>query len=169
MQGDFPLSDVSLQESITSGRILGSYKFAGHSTQSPLLFTFYTQGSLSMLGWWIIVSSQTPHEHDREADKSAILATWEASIGGTDWIKSLVSHGRAVQIKFGGYPCRYTASASDVLPLIKNGLPKHGGPLIIGDDYVSDGGWSGKITIHRDRITACPLDQLLTIDAWDQS
>ena len=39
-----------------------------------------------MLGWWIVISSQTPQELDHEVDKSAILATWESSVGGKKWL-----------------------------------------------------------------------------------
>ena len=122
-----------------------------------------------MLGWWIIISSQTPQERDHYDDKSAILATWEASVGGREWIDALVSDGKATQLLFDGYPCRYTAAAKHVFPLIQEGPPRHTAPVVIGDDYVSEGGWSTKITIHRDRIDGCPEEQMLTIDAWDQS
>jgi len=122
-----------------------------------------------MLGWWIVISSQTPQELDHEVDKSAILATWESSVGGKKWLDALVSNGNATQVQFGGYPCRYTVAAKHVFPLIQDGPPKHTAPLVVGDDYVSDGGWSAKITMHRNRMDACHEDSMLTIDAWDQS
>lgn len=81
----------------------------------------------------------------------------------------LVAQGKATQLSSGGYPNRFTAKACDVLPLFANGLPKHDGPTVIGEDYVLPGSWTGNVIIHPDRIAACPADKLLTIDVWDQS
>jgi hypothetical protein len=123
-----------------------------------------------MMGWWIIVDGQTPEQRDSpERDEATLLATWESSVGGTDWLDQLVEQGKAVHLSRGGYPDRYTALAGDVLPLLRDGVPDHAGMTIIGDDDVTPAGWKGKITLHRDRMDACPSDQMLTIDAWDQS
>lgn len=67
------------------------------------------------------------------------------------------------------YPNRYTAKAANVLPLLAGGPPAHRGPPIIGDDYVMPANWKGNVIFHQDKIEACPPDQVLTIDAWDQS
>ncbi|MDM5182076.1 hypothetical protein PO883_33430 [Massilia sp. DJPM01] len=75
--------------------------------------------------------------------------------------------GKATQLTKGGYPTRYVAFAKDVLPLIKDGPPKHHDMEIIGDDYVMPNGWSGNITMHLDKFATCPPGQILTIDAWD--
>jgi hypothetical protein len=40
---------------------------------------------------------------------------------------------------------------------------------IIGDGYVMPAGWKGNIVMHQDKIDACPPDQVLTIEVWDQS
>lgn len=125
-----------------------------------------------MIGWWIVVSAQTPEERDRTAledRKAAILAQWEVGPGGLEWLAQLVQAGRAAQLSASGYPNRYTATAGDVLPLLAGGPPPHTGPAIIGDDYVMPANWRGKIELHADRLAACPVDQVLTIDAWDQS
>ncbi len=123
-----------------------------------------------MVGWWIVIAAQTPQERDADADrKAAVLASWEAGLGGDRWIRRLVEEGKAVQLSFGGYPNRFTAKACDVLPLIANGLPDHEGPTVIGDDYVLPGNWKGNLTIHAERIAACPPDKLLTLEVWDQS
>ncbi|PRC94733.1 hypothetical protein [Solimicrobium silvestre] len=73
------------------------------------------------------------------------------------------------QLLYSGYPNRYTAVAGDILPNISNGPPRHDGQTIIGDDYVMPGKWTGNVKIRRDKIAACPPDQILTIDVWDQS
>ena len=122
-----------------------------------------------MLGWFIIISTQTPEERDAGSDKEQNLASWEAGLFGAEWLKDLVASGKALQLNFGGYPMRYTAAAGDVLPLIAAGPPAHKAPLVIGEDYVQPPGWNGKATIEHARIAACRPDQMLTIDAWDQS
>jgi hypothetical protein len=123
-----------------------------------------------MIGWWIVIARQTPEERDTAVDsKAAVLANWEANVSGIDWIKQLVEQGKATQLRHGGYPNRFTALARDVLPLIEEGPPAHSGPTIIGDDYVMPGNWTGNVQIHSEKISACPPDQVLTIDVWDQS
>lgn len=123
-----------------------------------------------MIGWWIVVAAQTPEERDQAIDtKLAVLANWEVGPGGIDWLHQLVKAGRASQLSFSGYPNRFTVQAGDVLPLLAGGPPEHRGPAIIGDDYVMPANWKGNVIFHQDKIAACPPDQVLTIDAWDQS
>ena len=123
-----------------------------------------------MLGWWFIVSTQTPEEQDEAVrNKTASLARWETSINGIKWVQKLVDDGKATQHRANGYPNRYTARAGDVLPLLANGPPAHTGPTVLGEDYVMPGNWSGNIVFDHDAIAACPPDETLTIDAWDLS
>ncbi|MFF7059272.1 hypothetical protein ACFY89_21540 [Achromobacter spanius] len=131
-----------------------------------------------MIGWWIIVSTGSPEECDRadpEARRAAILAQWEAGAGGIGWIEHLTQVSKAAKFAGGGYPNRYAARARDVLPLIEGGgiLPSKDGVWIFGidegEEYAQPPGWIGKIQVHADRVAACSPDQLLTIDAWDQS
>jgi hypothetical protein len=122
-----------------------------------------------MIGWWIVIAAQTPEERDapHSDHKAAVLATWETSVGGIDWVTKLIQEGKATQLSRSGYPNRYTANACDVVPMLVKGIPDHDDMTIIGDDYVMPAGWKGNITMHRD--TACPPDQVLTIEFWDQS
>lgn len=125
-----------------------------------------------MIGWWIVVSTQTPEERDRadqDTRRAAILAQWEAGAEGIRWVERLTEAGRATKLAGGGYPNRYTARAADVLPLFGMAPPPPQSPLIVGDDYAMPANWRGKIDMHADRCAACAPDQLLTIDAWDQS
>ena len=125
-----------------------------------------------MIGWWIVVSTHSPEERDRadqEARRAAILAQWETGADGIRWIEHLSAEGKATKLTGGGYPNRYTAKAANVLPLLAGGPPAHRGPPIIGDDYVMPANWKGNVIFHQDKIEACPPDQVLTIDAWDQS
>ena len=121
-----------------------------------------------MLGWFIIISTQTPEERDAGSDQDRNLASWEAGLFGIDWLKALVSDGKATQLAFDGYPMRFAAAAGDVLPLIGAGPPTPKSPLVIGDDYVQRPGWSGKATIQHAKIACCRPDLMVTIDAWDQ-
>jgi hypothetical protein len=131
-----------------------------------------------MIGWWIVVSTQTPEECDRadqDARRAAILAQWDAGAGGIRWLERLTAEGRATKLSGGGYPNRYTARAGDVLPLIEgDGIqPPKDGMWIFGidegEEYAQPPGWMGKVEVHTDRVAACPAAQVLTIDAWDQS
>lgn len=131
-----------------------------------------------MIGWWIVIAAQTPEERDAantEDRRAAILAQWEAGCGGIDWLAALVKAGKVEQHTYSGYPNRYTARAVDVLPLIESGeiKPSKDGLWIFGidegEEYAQPPGWMGKVEVHTERITACPADKLLTIDAWDQS
>lgn len=124
-----------------------------------------------MIGWWIVITTQTPEERDAPSGdhKAAVLASWETSVGGVDWVKKLKKDGKATQLSYGGYPNRYTAKAADLLPIIINGIPDHSDMTIFGDDYVMPAGWKGNIIMHRDKISNCQPDQVLMIEVWDQS
>lgn len=124
-----------------------------------------------MIGWWIVISTQTPEERSRHSEdrKSFILAAWEVGLGGLDWLEGLVARGTGRKIRGDGYPNTYLASADVVLPLLVDGPPAHNGPMILGDDYVMPAKWFGSIEMHRDRMAACPDGQQLTIEAWDLS
>jgi hypothetical protein len=113
-----------------------------------------------MLGWGIFVSTLSKEENDR-ADtatiRASLLASWETT-GLLKWLDELVASGKAVQHSRGGYPNLYTAKAGDVLPLIEDGRI---------DDWKY-----AKIymkQIHKDRMSACRDEQVLTIEVWDQS
>ena len=131
-----------------------------------------------MIGWWIVVSTQSPEERDRsdqETRRAALLAQWETSADGIRWLEVLTEKGKAERLSGGSYPNRYTATASDVLPLIEGGgiQPPKDGMWIFGidegEEYAQPPGWMGKLELHPGRIAACPVEQVLTIDAWDQS
>jgi hypothetical protein len=131
-----------------------------------------------MIGWWIVISTQSPEERDRadqETRRAAILAQWETGADGIRWLELLTEKGKAERLSGGGYPNRYTATAADVLPLIEGGgiQPPKDGMWIFGmdegEEYAQPPGWMGKLEVHADRVAACPVKQVLTIDAWDQS
>ncbi|MDR6521632.1 hypothetical protein J2789_004319 [Variovorax paradoxus] len=121
-----------------------------------------------MIGWYLAVYQQTPIERLASHDRSTLLASWEVGIGGLAWLDELVAGGKAERLSKGGYPSRYTARAKDILPLIADGPPRREGPLVGADD-VKPPGWKSQFRIEQPQFAACPPEQILTIDAWDQS
>lgn len=124
-----------------------------------------------MIGWYIVIATKPREERTRgtEAD-DAVLASWEASVEGLDWIDELAGTGHAVKLQGGGYPNLYSALSGPVLDLLRNGSPPATrGISIIGDDYMMPAGWRDKVQVHEERIQQCPRDQQLVIEAWDLS
>lgn len=122
-----------------------------------------------MIGWYLAVYQQTLIERLASHDRSTLLASWEVGVGGLAWLDKLVAEGKAERLSKDGYPSRYTAQAKHVLPLIVAGPPAHTGPLVIGADYVRPPGWKSQFRIDQPKLDVCPPEQILTIDAWDQS
>ncbi|MFD7629028.1 hypothetical protein ACFV7Q_23855 [Streptomyces sp. NPDC059851] len=116
-----------------------------------------------MLGFTVSVVIPTGEQAEDLKDSShhhgsdRILASWTT----TDvlmWLNDLVQHGKAQEILCSGYPLRYTARAGDVLPLLTDEELLGIGRWPFTDPY-----------LDPDLIAACPPDELLIIDAWDQS
>ncbi|WP_137940374.1 hypothetical protein [Chitinivorax sp. B] len=129
-----------------------------------------------MLGYWIVVSTQTPEERDAIIDrKKSVLAEWETGVGGIRWLEKLVEEGKASKLRGDGYPNRYTSTADIVLPLITGDAikPADDGIWVFGmdegEEYAQPPGWMGKVNLRPESIRTCPTDAGLTIDAWDQS
>lgn len=123
-----------------------------------------------MIGWWLVVDRGDPEElrsiDDRKARR---LASWETGIGGIDWLKTLVDQGMAKQLSADGYPCRWTAAAADVIPLIMAGPPAHKGRVVFGDDSLAPPTQLDVAFIRKHVIESCAPTSTLTIEAWDQS
>lgn len=124
-----------------------------------------------MLGYEIFVYRMDLIEMpERPGSKdSALLARWMVNLFGLDWLQELVKQGKAEFERNSGYPERFIVAAKYILPVLKAGVPRARSPLVIGDDYVMPPNWIGDAILHEDRIAACPAEQLLRIDAWDQS
>jgi hypothetical protein len=126
-----------------------------------------------MLGWYIAIARQGERAlkfaNSRPADPN-VLATWDASIGGLDWIDALVEQGKASLESRSGYPTRYTVEASAIMPLLQaQQVPTHQDFAVSGDDHVQPPGWIGNVHFHAERIADCTPEERLVIEAWDQS
>ncbi|HEY9222698.1 MAG TPA: hypothetical protein VIP27_00920 [Variovorax sp.] len=64
-----------------------------------------------MLGYWIVISTQTPEERDAVFDrKNSVLAEWETGVGGIRWLEALVEEGKTTKLRGDGYPNSLRAS-----------------------------------------------------------
>lgn len=106
-----------------------------------------------MLGWLIWVYPKS--------NEDGKLASWEVGVSGLRWLDALVAEGKAEKLNSNGYPTRYEARADFVLPLLENGslAPPTNKPQ----------NWIGALKLNAENIAACTPDQVLVIDAWDQS
>lgn len=106
-----------------------------------------------MMGWMVLVYPKS--------NEDAKLASWEVGVSGLRWLDDLVAEGKAVKLNGNGYPTRYEARAADVLPLVESGsaVPPTNKPK----------DWIGALKLRPDNIAATSPDQVLVIDAWDQS
>lgn len=97
------------------------------------------------------------------------LAIWQAGLSGLQWLDELISNKKAIQLAHSGYPGAYTAKAADVLPYLR-GEPPDANPIWKSDpgDILTER-WLGKTTKDQDAIDACPPEEWLFIEAWDES
>lgn len=115
-----------------------------------------------MLGWSIGVYRQLP-----ETSAKIQLASWRSGINGLDWIRHLVEAGQAASLGFnGGYPCRFSVTASAALPILTPDPLPHDSP-ITAHHPGTPGIWG--LLMDRDEIARCSPDEQLLIEAWDQS
>lgn len=121
-----------------------------------------------MIGWWIVISTQLPHERDNSethARRSSICVQWEVGAGGVAWLASLVTGGKARKLSGSGYPNRYVAAAGDVFSVI--GLSRFTPGL--EQEIHLPGERHEAVQINWARVWSCTPETQLTIDAWDRS
>jgi hypothetical protein len=124
-----------------------------------------------MLGFEIFVYrlDLVPDMKKVEGHGAGMLARWMVNMDGLRWLDALVEQGNAYCHSTGGYPERYIVSAKWIVPVLVHGIPKTKSPVVIGEDYVMPANWSGKVELDLGLVATCPPDQLLCVEAWDQS
>ena len=127
-----------------------------------------------MLGWQIYINRGPTRPLGSAFEGSlkdeSLLASWLTGLNGCKWIETLVTEGKAKYLgTYGGYPRSYSAKAEDVIPLVLSLQSKTEGSNVAGEDYAYIGGFNSDIELFLDRIKACPLNEELSIEAWDQS
>jgi hypothetical protein len=115
-----------------------------------------------MLGWEVIVKKES------DADGQSLIS-WATGFDGLSWLDELVKEGLAQDLGGNGYPNKYSGQASIILPKIVPSLPSYEGKVVIGDDYVLEGGENWAIKINQPKIDTCKPEELLIIEAWDGS
>ena len=135
-----------------------------HTCGGPLNFVVRSSGRNLVLGWYVLVFRK-----GADAPKQLPLALWETGVFGLEWLDDLVKAEKAVNLGGDGYPKCYSITAGVLLPVLAKGLPSNRSPLVIGDDYLLPPGWNGQLELDLAALSACPTDETLFIEAWDQS
>jgi hypothetical protein len=123
-----------------------------------------------MLGWEIFIDQKRKPMSVNSSAPCPGIASWRAGLNGTKWIDELVASGQARDLgQNQGYPCRYELTAGVLACVLRQGVPQHQGPLVIGDNYALPAGYVGDARIDMARLESLPADEPLIVEAWDQS
>lgn len=88
-----------------------------------------------MLGWHINVfrtNALTHVVYDASTDETCI-ASWSTGMKGLNWLNKLANENKILDLGVNGYPYRYSAKASEIIPIISSGIPTPNEPIIIGE------------------------------------
>ncbi len=124
-----------------------------------------------VLGWHVSVYRQedggaSPATNDSRAGTR--LAVWQTS-GNLHWLDELVEAGKAIDLHGDGYPCRYTAPAKHLIPLIIDRPPEANETWVRGPDDIIGPGWDGRTVTNPAAAAQCRPDEWLLVVAWDES
>jgi len=97
------------------------------------------------------------------------LAVWQTGLSGLDWVDELLKAGKAIDLGGHGYPCRYTATAENLIPRIVDEPPGARRIWTSGLGDILSEKWEGKTVIDRAAAACCRPDEWLLIEAWDES
>ncbi len=115
-----------------------------------------------MLGWDIYATCL-------DANKKKInIASWSTGLGGCRWLDDLMKQGLAKDLGGNGYPNTYELTLDTLLDRIIPSPPSDNGPVVIGDDDVSDGS-NKSFKVNLDLIMDLDSKTVVTVEAWDQS
>ena len=109
-----------------------------------------------MLGWWITLYTHEPAAGQTQ-DNSSLIASWETGLGGLEWLEPLLDQGAAVRLSKSGYPNSYRIKACVLKEFLLQGPPQPRKGLAQWNQF------------HCERLSACPDQQWLWLEAWDQS
>ena len=125
-----------------------------------------------MLGWNISVYRQDGDGSSPATAESVAgvrLAVWQTELEGLNWIEELVKAGKVISLGGDGYPCRYTATAENLVSQIIDEPPMAKGVWARGENDIITEQWEGQTEINRTIAAACLPDEWLLIEAWDES
>lgn len=125
-----------------------------------------------MLGWNITIyrkESGGTSPASLGASRGDRLATWQAGIGGLQWIDELVKQGLAVCLGGHGYPTEYTAPLEHVRAPVLEGPPHANARWLLGEGDVVTGVWAGQTTIDEEALRAGDPHEWVLIVVWDES
>ena len=125
-----------------------------------------------MLGWNISVYRQDGDGSSPATAESVAgvrLAVWQTGLEGLNWIEELVKAGKVISLGGNGYPCRYTATAENLVSQIIDEPPMAKGVWACGENDIITEQWEGQTEINRTIAAACLPDEWLLIEAWDES
>jgi len=125
-----------------------------------------------MLGWNIGVYKQRDDGASpatAQSQHGARLAVWQTGFGGLDWLEELVKTGQAINLGGNGYPCRYTATAENLIPRIIETPPASRAAWVYQKGDIITDKWEGRTVVDREAAVNCRPDEWLLVEAWDES
>jgi hypothetical protein len=97
-----------------------------------------------------------------------LIASWTSF--SNDWIEKIVEDGNAESEPSQGYPITYRVKAKYVLPLLMSELVPHSDVgTLLSDDDPTGARYSKKIEVNQGSIEIVRGEDMLIIEAWDQS
>jgi hypothetical protein len=125
-----------------------------------------------MLGWHISVFRQETNLEEPpsfESPSGARIAVWQTGLDGLDWVDELIEEGKASLLGGNGYPLRFTAQASVVIPIAVKGPPHARKAWVSDPGDILTSKWEGKTTINEEEANACAPSEWLILEVWDES
>jgi hypothetical protein len=66
-------------------------------------------------------------------------------------------------------PPVFILPARTLLGILYGGIPRHTSPMVIGEDYAYPPGWTERVKVDYAALQKLDPDELLAVEAWDQS
>lgn len=97
------------------------------------------------------------------------MAVWQTGVWGLKWLDELIQQGAVLDLGGNGYPTRFTAPASVILPRVLGGPPDANEVWGRDEWDVVDERWVGRTAIDHSVADMCADDEWLLIEVWDES